>query len=408
MPIYRYQALSRRGKEEKGILEAANPQAARKVLRLKGLYVKKLDEDREKKERELFPFLSKLLYRVPRRDVGLFARQLGTLLKAGLPLDRSLNNIIDQTENEYLKKALFEVRASVVEGEKLSDALKKHPAIFPPMYNNLISVGEATGAYEQSLIRLADLEAANEALRGKITTALFYPVIMLSLLGAIIVFLLAVVFPQIKDLFVKMNADLPLITRLVLGASEILTTKKILIPITLIGGGTAYLMRWKQTPEGRVKFEKFLFNLPLFGTLIRKAILARFARNMSVMLENGVPLISALQVVAKVVENKIFEADIQMAIAKIREGKKLTDGFQDSLVVNQMILGMLRAGEASDTIPEMVHRIADVMDDDVNSYVQKLSALLEPAMMVLMGGTIVIIMASIMMPMYDLTNQLQL
>ncbi len=408
MPIYRYNAFNRKGKEEKGIVDASTPAAARRVLRGKGLYVKVLEEDQEKKDRELFPFLTKLLYRVPRREVGLFARQLGTLLNAGLPLDRSLTNIIDQTENEYLKKALIQIKSDVVEGEKLSEALKKHPAIFPPLYHNLISVGERTGAYEESLLRLADLEEANEQLRMKVTTALFYPIIMLTLLGAILVFLLAVVFPQIQQLFVQMNAELPLITRVVLSASNLLTTPwKIVSVLGVVGGGAYFFQRWKATPEGAVAYERFMLRVPVVGTLMRKVILARFSRNLGVMLENRVPLVTALQVVSKVVDHHIFEEEVNTAIARIKEGSKLSEGFGDSTIVTHMLMGMLAAGEMSDTVPEMVNRIADVLDQEVDASVQKMSTLLEPAMIILMGGAIVVIMSAILLPMYNLTKQLK-
>lgn len=409
MPIYRYNAFNRKGKEEKGIVDASSPAAARRVLRGKGLYVKVLEEDQEKKDRELFPFLAKILYRVPRRDVGLVARQLGTLLNAGLPLDRSLANIIDQTENEYLKKALIEVRSKVVEGEKLSEALKRHPAIFPPLYYNLISVGERTGTYEDSLLRLADLEESNEQLRLKVTTALFYPIIMLSLLGAILVFLLAVVFPQIQQMFVQMNAELPLITRIVLSASNMLTTPwKVLTVVLIVGGISYFFQRWKATPEGSVAYENFMLKVPVVGSLKRKVVLARFSRNLGVMLANRVPLITALQVVSQVVEHRIFEKEVETAIVRIKEGSKMTEGFADSTIVTHMLMGMLSAGEVSDTVPEMINRIADVLDQEVDAAIQKMSTLLEPAMIVLMGGAIVIIMAAILLPMYNLTKQLQI
>ncbi len=407
MPIYRYVAFNKKGKEDKGIVDAANPAQARKVLKVKGLYVKNLSEDTEKKDRELFPFLSKMLYRVPRADVGLFARQLGTLLNAGLPLDRSLANIIEQTENEYLKKAMIEIRSNIVEGEKLSDTLKKHPAIFPQIYQNLIAVGERTGAYEKSLLRLADLEDKNQKLKNKVTTALFYPIIMLILLGGILLFLLAVVFPQIKTLFVQMDAQLPLITRLVIGVSDLLTSFWMFVIVPGVGAMGYFFQRWKSSPEGRRAYETFMLKLPVVGALTRKVVLARFSRNLGVMLENRVPLIAALQVVSKVVEHSIFEEEILAAIEKIKEGSKITDGFRDSTIVSQMMMGMLSAGEASDAIPEMVNNIADVLDDDVDASVQKMSTLLEPAMIVIMGGAIVVIMAAIMLPMYGLTQQLQ-
>ncbi|MCB1167545.1 MAG: type II secretion system F family protein [Leptospiraceae bacterium] len=407
MPIYRYTALNRKGKEEKGILDAGSVVLARKMLRAKGLYVRNIAEDEEKRERELFPFLTKFLYRVPRRDVALFARQLGTLLDAGLPLDRSLTNIIEQTENEYLKKALIAIKADVVEGEALSGALAKHSAIFPSMYSNLISVGEKTGTYEKALLRLADLEDANLAMKNKVQAALFYPIIMVALLGGIMAFLLAVVIPQIQMMFAQMDLQLPFITRFVLMLSDILTSWKILLVIGLIAGGVYAFQRYYATPEGRQKVESQLLRVPLVGNLLRKALLGRFARNLGVMLENRVPLITSLQVVSRVVDHSIFNQEIDRAIGRIKEGSRITDAFGDSVIVNQMILGMLSAGEASDNISGMVLKIADILDEDVNAAIQKFSTLLEPLMIIFMGGAIIVIMLAILLPIYDLTSQMQ-
>ncbi|MBE7438484.1 MAG: type II secretion system F family protein [Spirochaetales bacterium] len=408
MPIYRYIALNRNGKEEKGIIDASNPQAARKVLRAKNLYVRELVQDREKKERELFPFLTKILYRVPRRDVALFVRQLGTLLSAGLSLPNALANIIDQTENEYLKKAIIQIRSDAIEGTALSECFRKQEAIFPPIYYNLISVGEKTGIYDQSLINLADLEDRNLAMVNKVTTTLMYPVIMLFLLGAIAIFLLAYVFPQIKQLFAQLNAELPLVTRIVMGVSDLLTTPLYLLGLIAVIAGLVYaFIRWKSTPDGRTTYEKTMLKIPFAGTLIRKAVLARFTRNLAVMLANRVQLTVALQIVARVVNHSIFEKEILIALDRIKEGSKMTDSLRDSSIASQMMLGMMAAGEASDQVPEMMERIASVLEGDVDAAIMRFSTVLEPAMMVIMGATIALLMVSIMLPLYNLTKAMQ-
>lgn len=408
MPIYKYVAINRKSKEEKGIVDAPNPATARKVLKTKGLYLKTIQEDREKRERQLFPFLAKFIYRVPRRDVGLFVRQLGTLIGAGLPLDRSLANIIDQTENESLAKALIDVRAKVIEGDKLSDALAKHPAIFPNLYTNLVSIGEKTGQYEESLLRLADLEEANQILKGKVTAALFYPVVMLVLLGLIMIFLLAVVVPQIQNLFVQLDAELPLITKIVIGISNFLTNFPLnILPILMVAGGVYMYRRYTADPAGKRRVEQIILRIPVIGHLIRKVVLARFSRNLAVMLQSRVPLIMALQVVTKVVENETFADEIQKSIVNLQEGMKLTESLRESQLVSQMMLGMLSAGESSDQVPQMMGKIADVLDGDVNATLQRFSALLEPIMIVLMGFLIIMIMSAILLPMYNLTEQIQ-
>jgi general secretion pathway protein F len=407
MPVYRYTAVNRKGKNEKGIIDASTPQSARQMLRASGLIVREIALDEEKRDRELFPFLAKILYRVPRKDVALFVRQLGTLLDAGIPLDRSLQNIIEQTENPFLKKALIQIRGDVMEGESLSQALAKHPAIFPDMYTNLVAVGEQTGTYEKALLRLADLEEANLRMQNKVLSALFYPMILIVILGIVMVFLMTVVIPQIQELFATLNAELPLITRAVIAASKLFTFPYIFLPFLLIGGAVAGFQKWVSTPAGRRRFEELVLRTPLIGTLIQKSLQARFARNLGVMLESRVSLIVALQVTARVVNHSIFSGEILQAIDRIREGSSITDGFRDSVVLTQMARGMLAAGEATDRVAPMIVKLAEILEDEVDATVQRFSTLLEPAMMVFMGLMIGGIMGAILMPMYNLTKQLQ-
>lgn len=223
MPLFTYVAFNRKGKEEKNIIDAPNLQAARNKLKAKGLYVRSIQEDREKEERELFPFLSKLLYRIPRKDVGLFCKQLGTLIGAGIPLDKCLLSIIDQVENIYFKKVLIEMRADITEGMSLSESMKKHKTVFPDQYPSLISVGESTGNYENTLHRLAELEEKSSELKSKVQVAMIYPMIMGLLSLGVSIFLLVVVIPQIEQLFASFDAKLPLLTRGVIFLSYVLT-----------------------------------------------------------------------------------------------------------------------------------------------------------------------------------------
>lgn len=407
MPVFRYTAVNRKGKHEKGIIDATTASSARQLLRSRGLIVRQLAIDQEKRDRELFPLFAKILYRVPRKDVSLFVRQLGTLLDAGIPLDRSLQNIIEQTENPYLKKALIEIRGDIIEGESLSQALAKHSAIFPDLYTNLVAVGEQTGTYEKALLRLADLEEANLRMQNKVLSALFYPMILIFILGIVMVFLMTVVIPQIQELFASLNADLPLLTRAVIGASRLFTFPWILFPFLVIGGGIVGFQKWVSKPAGRRQFEELVLRTPLIGTLIQKSLLARFARNLGVMLESRVSLIVALQVTARVVNHSIFSGEILQAIDRIREGSGITDGFRDSVILTQMVRGMLAAGEATDRVAPMILKLADILEDEVDATVQRFSTLLEPAMMVFMGLMIGGIMGAILMPMYNLTRQLQ-
>jgi general secretion pathway protein F len=406
MALYSYVAFGKNGKEEKGIVDANSPQAARNKLKAKGLYVRSLKEDTEKKERELFPFLTKILYRISRKEVGLFVRQLGTLIGAGIPLDKSLANIIDQIENQNFKKVIIEMRAQITEGSSLSKAMEKHRHVFPLQYSSLVSVGERTGEYEKTLLRLADLEDASSELKSRVQVAMIYPFIMGLLSFAVAVFLLTVVIPQIQELFAQFDTELPLITRFVIGLSNTITSYWWLM-LTFIGLGSYGFVRWKSSENGKKKWDAFVLKVPIFGTLIKKVMISNFARNLGVLLTNRVPLITSLEIVAVAVENYVFQTEIQEAIVKIKEGGKLSDSFQGSQILSPMVLGMMSAGELTDQVPEMMNKLADIFDSEVNNAVKSMTQSLEPIMIIVMGGIIFAIMAAIMSPMYKLTQDIQ-
>lgn len=406
MALFSYTAFNKSGKEVKDIIEANNLQGARNKLKAKGLYVKTIQIDEEKRERELFPFLTKIIYRIPRKTVGLFVRQLGTLLGAGIPLDRSLASISDQTENKNFKKVVIDMRANVTQGMSLSLSMAKYPDIFPEQYSSLIAVGEQTGEYEETLHRLADLEEASSDLKSKVQVAMIYPMIMGSVSFLVAIFLLTVVIPQIQELFAQFDAELPMITKIVIGLSSFLINFWWTV---IIGGILAYyaFFRFKTSVEGKKKWDRFILKVPIVGTLTRKVLISTFARTLGVLLTNRVPLITSLGIVAKVVDNAIFQAEILNSIDRIKEGGKLSDSLQNSVVLPLMVIGMISAGEASDKVPVMMNKLSDVYDKEVNNAVKSLTQSLEPIMIVLMGGLIFTIMAAIMTPMYKLTQDIQ-
>jgi type II secretory pathway component PulF len=338
--------------------------------------------------------------------VGLFSKMLGTLLGAGIPLDRCLMSIIDQVENVYLKKVIIEMRADITEGLSLSESMKKHPTVFPDQYPSLIAVGESTGNYEDTLHRLAELEEKSAELKSKVQVAMIYPVIMGALSLAVSVFLLIVVIPQIEQLFASFNATLPLITRIVIGLSYFLTNYWWLIIISLIGGSLGFA-KWKATENGIKVWDRFLLKVPVIGSLLKKVLVSNFARNLSILLMNRVPLIVSLNIVSDVVNHTVFREEITAAIIKIKEGGKLSDSLQGSQILSQMVLGMLNAGEASDKVPEMMTKLSEIYESEVDTAIKSLTQSLEPIMILVMGGIIFTIMAAIMTPMYKLTQEIQ-
>ncbi|EQA43740.1 type II secretion system protein F [Leptospira broomii serovar Hurstbridge str. 5399] len=406
MALYTYIAFNRKGKEEKGIIDAPNIQSARTKLKSKGLYVRLISEDTERKDRELFPFLANLLYRVPRKVIGMFCRQLGTLVGAGIPLDKSLANIVEQTDHEVFRKVVVAMQADITEGSSLSDAMKKHPQIFPNQYPSLVSVGERTGDYETALIRLAEMEEKNQELKSKVTTSLVYPIIIFVLLFAVVIFLLTTVVPQIEQLFIQFDAPLPLITKIVIGSSRIVTDWWFLLFPLLIITISGFLY-YKSTPDGKLAWERFILKIPIISGLSKKVLISNFARNLGILLTNRVPLIISLQIVEQIVDHTIFGEEIRNAASRIREGEKLSSSFLSSEILPQMVLGMMSAGEVSDRVPEMMNKLAEIYDSEVDNSLKAMTQAIEPLMLVFMGFAIGIIMASIIVPMFSLTQNLK-
>jgi len=403
MSVFYYKALTHAGKEMSGHIEATNSQMALSQLKKQNLYIKELREDIAGRDRELFPFLSKIIYHVPRKDIGLFARQLATLLGAGIKLDNALGDIQEQTRNQHLSKSITSLKAAVTEGKSLSEAIGAQEHLFPPIYKQMIRVGEATGSYEKTLTRLAELEEKGSELKNKVITAMIYPVIMIMLSLFVVLFLLNSVVPQIQEIFESFKAELPLPTKIVIFFSMITRRLWPLFIISIFGLYYA-LHVFKKKEGGQLKLDKFKLKIPLYGNLIRKLEVSRFSRNLGILLESGVPLLDSLTVVQTIVDNQIFKAELLEAARQIKEGESLVASFKSSTFLPHMVKGMISAGESSDRLAELILKTADIMENEVDTSVKGLTTALEPLMMIVMGGLVGGIMVAILMPLYQMSQ----
>lgn len=406
MPVYQYKAFDDRGQSVDGHIEANNLVMARSKLRSQGIYVKDLKEDTSSRDRELFPMLSKLLYRIPRKDIGLFVDHLGTLLGAGIALDVALNDIWEQTDNVHFKKIIAQIKEDIGQGKTLSEALAEHENIFPPVYENMVKVGEATGSYEPTLKRLAELEEKNAELKNKAITALIYPAIMLILSVAVVFFLLIYVVPQIETLFASFKAELPLPTKIVLSVSKFVQNFWYVVIIGTVAAVVG-VQAYRQTPDGRRRFDAFTLRIPFFGNLLKKVQVSRFARNLGVLVQSNVQLLTALEIVSGTTQNSIFEEELNQAAKQIREGSSLNESLRSSRFLPHMMKGMVAAGESSDRLAEMLLKTAQIIENDVDSSVRRLTTSIEPLMILVMGGLVGGIMAAVMMPLYHLTETMK-
>ncbi|MBL8033924.1 MAG: type II secretion system F family protein [Leptospiraceae bacterium] len=406
MPHYQYTAFSPKGQKITDVIEASSPQAATQKIKAMGFYVKTLREDSAKRDRELFPFLSNILYRIKRKDAGIFARQLGTLLGAGIPLNEALSDIGEQTENIHLKKIIQEMKQQVIEGKSLSEAMNKHANVFPPVYESMVRVGEATGNYEPTLKRLADLEERNEELKARAITAMIYPMFMLLISVGVVFFLMTSVVPQLSDLFSGFKAELPLITRIVIGLSRFFSSFWHVMILAAFGGVYAFV-RYRKTPEGRHKTDKMIMRIPFFGGLLRRIQVGLFCRNLGILVESQVPLLDALKIVAGTITNSIFIDELNSASQQIKEGSSLRESLRNSVILPQMARGMIAAGESTDRLAELLIKAAEIMESEVDSSVRRMTQSLEPIMIVFLGGIVAAIMAAVMLPMYKMTEYIK-
>ncbi|MDH4263792.1 MAG: type II secretion system F family protein [Spirochaetia bacterium] len=406
MPIYQYSAFDSSGKEVKGVIDAPNAQNAQGKLKKQNLYIKELKEDTAKRDRELFPFLSKIINRIPRKDIGLFARQLATLLGAGIAINDALSDIVEQTNNKQFQKIIIEVKSQIIEGKSLSESLAQHGDIFPPIYENMVKIGEATGNYESLLGRLADVEDKNADLRGKVTSSLVYPIIMLVMSIGTVLFLLTFVIPQITSIFKNFDAPLPLPTRIVMWWSDLMISTWPLMVFGILGAVYG-VYAFKKTQAGKIKMDQFLIKMPVFGKLLIKLEVSRFTRNLGILLLSNVPLLKALEIVTATAGNEVFRKELQLASKKVEEGNKLIDSLKNSTFIPHMIKGMMSAGESTDRLGELTIKAADIQENELDTTIRGLTAALQPIIIVFLGGVVFFILISVMLPIFKLSSLIQ-
>ncbi|WP_437484869.1 type II secretion system inner membrane protein GspF [Sorangium sp. So ce1014] len=405
MAVFEYKGiLVGTGKPVKGVRDAENAKALRVALRKDGIMLTGATEERAakakaKRDLKLFAFAG----RPSTSEVAMMTRQLATLIGAGIPLFESLNALIEQVEKESLKRALTQVREQVREGTSFAKALEGHPTVFPPLYVSMVRAGEASGTLEGVLLRLTVFMENQAKLVGKVTAALAYPALMAIIgMGLISVLMIAVV-PNVKDIFASMDQTLPWYTSALIGTSAFASSYWWLVLIVMVSAVYGF-RRWLRTPKGRLKWDTFVLSAPIFGKLIQMLSIARFARTLATLLSSGVALLSAMDIVRSVLGNAALEKVIADAISSIREGQSIADPLKRSGRFPPIVIHMIAIGERSGQLEAMLENVANAYDSEVETRVQVLTSLLEPLMIVIMGGTVAFIAISILMPLMQMSN----
>lgn len=399
---YKYTARNpQTGDKVSSIVQADSPSSASKLIKQQGLVpitVKPMNESGSP--------LSKFTNKVKVKDKVVFSRQMATLISAGLPLVQSLRNVLDQTQNKRLKIVISKVISEVEAGRPLSEALSHHPDVFDNVYINLIAAGEISGTLDHSLERVADQQEKDAEIMSKVKGAMVYPLIVMLVMVAVVVFMLVTVLPQVEVLYsgLKGAGELPIFTRILLAVSKFI--RKFWYIVLIIVAVLAFVTgKWSRTFGGKTIIDKAKMKMWPVAPLFMKLYMARFARTGTTMVGSGVPLIQTLEVIAEAVNNVHLNKSIRVAIEKVKGGKSLSDSIRGDENFLTLVPDMLKIGEESGQVESMMEKTAVYYEKEVDQQIKTVSTIIEPVMMVVLGVMALILVAAILLPIYGLAGK---
>jgi len=397
---FAYKVRDRAGKLVEGELEADNAQLVVGKLRSMG-YVPVAIEQLGKQTLSSDIKLPGFSDRVKLKDVAVFSRQFATMINAGLSLLRSLYILAEQTESKPLANIANEVRMDVEKGSSLSAALQKHPKAFNRLYVAMVRAGEIGGVLDSVLERLADTIEKQVELRRKVKSAMTYPVVVAVLVLLIVTAMLLFIIPMFEDLYVELGGTLPKPTQILIDISKIARKFWYFIIITEVGGGFAF-RKWISSDEGRKKWDAIKLKAPIFGGLVRKTALARFSRTLSALVRSGVPILESLDIVCETSGNHVVATAVRDTQNAVKRGEPLSRKLEDHAVFPPMVVQMMAVGEETGALDEMLDKIADFYDQEVEATVDALTSLIEPLLIVVMGIAVGGMVIALYMPMFNI------
>jgi len=395
MPVFAYRALTGGGRARGGVIGAESARAAWQELRARGVYPTEL--------REQAAGTGWAGRRLGAEELAAATRQFATLVGAGVPVAEALAAVAEQSEHPALVRGLTVAEARLREGEPLADALAASPRVFPPLFRDLVRAGEASGALATVLARLADHAEASAALRARLRAALTYPAVMSAATVAVLAFLLAWVVPQLTQLFAETGTRLPLATRLLIAVTSVVGRTWWLL--LLAGAGAAWgLARWAATPAGRARLDAALLGAPLAGPIVRKAAVARFARTLGTLLAGGLPLDVALGIAGAATGNCRLADAVASAREAVRQGEPLAPALRRTGVFPPLVVHLAAVGERAGALGAMLERAAAAYEREVETTIAAATALVEPLLVLVMGGVVLALVAAILLPLLDLNG----
>jgi len=404
MGAFEYIALDDSGKEKKGVLEGDTARQVRQQLRDQGWMPLDVSESSERASRSGQHKKVKIRRGVSATDLALVTRQLATLVRAGLPLEETLQAAAQQTEKARLKSMLLAVRSRVMEGHTLATGLGDFPHVFPEIYRTTASAGEQSGHLEVVLERLADYTENRQQMQSKIQLALFYPALLTLVAVGVVIGLMTFVVPQVVQVFDNIGQELPGLTRTLIAMSDFLRNYGLmmLVLMALAGGGLAWLLK-KEGPKR--SFHEILLRLPLIGRLERGVNAGRFARTFSIVTASGVPVLDGLRIASEVMSNLPMRESVEEATRKVREGASIHAALEKSGYFPPMMVHLIASGESSGKLEEMLERAATNQEREIETLISAVMGLFEPILILVMGAVVLIIVLAILLPIFNL-NQL--
>jgi general secretion pathway protein F len=404
MAVYEYRGLDPAGRDLKGIIDADSPRLARTKLRRSGIFPTEILIDRHMKKSGVEGVsIGALVSRISIQEISIMTRQMATLVGAGLPIVEALTALIDQTENVRLKKVITQVRESVNEGSSLADAMRRFPKVFSELYANMINAGESSGALDIVLKRLADFMENQVMLRNKVLATLTYPIILVLVGIAILSFLLVFVVPKVVRIFDDLQQALPIPTVILIAVTDFLGDYWWVI-LVVVGGSILALRQYAATEKGHQNYNRMILRIPIMGKLLRIIVTTRFARTLAILLNSGIPLLQSMDIAKAVVNNVVISDAIESAKEGIREGESIAEPLRRSKVLPSMVTHMIAVGEKTGELEQMLFKVSEAYDNEVETTMSRMTSLLGPIVILVLGGVVLFIVLAILLPMFEMNQ----
>ena len=403
MKTYKYSARDSKGRIAKGELEATDITALKNKLRNQGLWL----ISQNSSQQSLLPFLEGFFdKKIGLKDMVVFSRQFSAMIEAGIAILRVLTVLIQQTENPKLKAILQEIKRDIEQGVPLSESMQKFPEAFDSLYVSMVKAGELGGVLDVVLNRVAGFLESRSKLSNKVRTALTYPASLLVISLLVVWFMLTFILPKFSAIFTSTGGELPAFTQLLINISNVLRSPFILVIVAFIWFAVSYARSYYQSEEGRLKIDTFSLKIPIFGPTLKKVAIARFSRTFGTLIESGVPITTALDVTRSSINNALLESVLIKVKKDIEEGSPISNQLQKSEVFPPMVTQMVAIGEEAGELENMLNKIADFYDDEVDSSVESLTALMEPVFIVVIGAIVGAIVVAMYLPIFNVINQI--